>query len=445
VKVFVGTVEKLVQHGLGIVRRPGGKICLVPGVLPQETVKVCIRKEHKGWAEGDLVNVQEPSRDRVPPACPHAGDCGGCAMGHVHPDVQPRLKAMIAEETIHRLGGLRPPGGIAVTASPLAWGYRHRLRLHAGETGDLGFFQGKSRRFVPVTRCRLGAASPQDALLALRGCRAWEASWGKTRDVAAVSAPIPSSPNGTTILILTARGIPLPIDNLREILAQVPGIGGVHSMEGGSAQVQGVGDGSIICHLPRDAVGTPFDIDITCPARCFTQVNWNMNIRVIRRVRDMANDLDARRILELYSGVGNFSLPLASVGARVTGIEQDGSAVEAARKNADAMGLHGAAHFIQGPAETILPEHMETGGPTFDMVILDPPRSGAATACQVLASSGIPHVLYLSCNPATLARDMRILNTSGYRLEWAEAYDFFPQTAHVEVLAFLALDKFRNR
>ncbi|NMX23620.1 class I SAM-dependent RNA methyltransferase [Dissulfurirhabdus thermomarina] len=428
-------IERLVPGGRGLARLPDGRVCFVEGVLPGERVAVRPRRAVGDWTPADLVEVHAPSPDRRPPPCPHAHACGGCPLSHAREAAQPGLKAEMISDALRRIGGIPPDALAAFHPAPEPLGWRHRVRLQVSETGATGFFRRGSHQVHPVEACRLAIPAVQGAQRRLSALAAWRRLARICRSVEIVGDP--ADPYGAPChLVLRGRGRARPRRRDLEALSAEGGFRGVVWLPGGPAPA--LSAGAPTCSWPyREIPGVPAPFEILASPACFTQVNWPMNLVLVRRLVKVIRRAGARTVLDLYSGIGNFSLPLATAGLRVQGVETDPAAVAAAREAARRLGLDPRAAFRCARAEDVAREPLE---PPPDVLLLDPPRRGAGEILPALARGRPRLVAYVSCDPATLARDLRRLLAEGYALGRVEGFDLFPQTAHAECLAILYRD-----
>ncbi len=425
-------IEKVIHGGKGLAR-DGSLVVFVGGVLPGETARVRLGAVRKGYAEGRLLEIVTPSKDRVAAPCPVYGTCGGCQLQHADAAAQIEIKRAILEETLARTGGL---SGIAVpplTASPDAWGYRNRARLAvaispAGAV-SLAYHEEGSNRLVPIAACPLLAPRLNEAVahlnLLLTG----------SRSMASVLSEISlglSAGTGDIVIRYTAERCTKA--QAEEWFERVgTGLAGVKGQvmlagRGPRHRRWASGDTSL-----TDQVGP---LRLRCSDRSFVQANWKLNETLVDDVTEwtLAAAPPTLRVLELYAGIGNFGLPVARAGALVTLVEGNPSALADARYNARVNHL-GRCRFRSAAAETFV---ADSGVGEYDVVIIDPPRTGLSK--EVLAGLvrlEADRILYLSCDPPTLARDLRSLCDAGFRVARLRGYDMFPQTMHIETLVQL--------
>lgn len=439
-------IEKVVAGGLGLARSASGPVLLVPLVLPGEVVVVRPRRRCKGYLEAEPVEVLSPHPERVAPACPHFGRCGGCDLQHAAYPLQIEIKRGILREQLVRAGLLAPDSAEPGEAlpSPREFGYRQRLRLQVDETGRWGFFRGGSHQLEPVAECPLASPEINAAI------RSFPASPALARLLHnAVELEVVASPgDGRIYLLLHLRRKARPADlqaaaRVSTELLQVSAV--FLAAEGnqrlGPFPAGGGRDGEAGCGLiklafPALPESGVVGYSLIQEVGGFSQVNPGQNRQMIGRILAWLAGAKVARAADLFCGMGNFSIPLALAGLAMTGADLQRSAIRSAVGNAEAAALHNC-RFIQASAAQAARE-LATAGERFDLVILDPPRRGCPEVIPLLPDLGAPLVLYISCDPATLARDLVVLKGLGYRLERLGISDMFPQTAHLESMVLLS-------
>jgi len=410
-----------------------GKVIFVPYGIPGELVTVEVTREYARYAVARLVEVLEPSPDRVEPPCPHFGVCGGCQWQHLDHPVQLEWKRRVLEEQLRRVGKLeavevRPP------LAPLApWAYRARAQLKVAGRGRplVGFHQRATNRVVDLDRCPLLEPRLSAVLAALRAMRTpnlltlfpglrevWLAAASGTPDVLVSLFARPRERGQARLLFHALR-------------AAAPSLRGVVLLAGeprGSPRpVDWHGERT----LREQVGGHRFRIDATA----FFQVSGRAAEALLTLVRDAAGLTGRERVLDLYCGVGTFTLPLAAAAGETVGVEAHPAAAEDAVHNLAESGCRGA-RVLRGQAEDALPA-LAAQGP-WDLVLLDPPRQGCSPAVLGhLAELAARRILYVSCDPSTLARDLGALAGRGYVIRWVQPVDLFPQTFHLEAVALL--------
>ena len=411
------------SHGPDGVARHDGRVVFVPGVAPGDQVRARIVEEHARFARAVVVDRSTAGAARREPPCAWVEECGGCAWQHVEYAAQLAAKATNVRETLARVGKVVAARELPILGAPDEWRYRHRIRLHVGPGGALGYRRARSHRLVEIGDCVIADGAVTAALPIVR------------RLVPRLRTPLRSvelvaNGNGGAVVSGRATGPFAAADAAaaKTVVRAHREIAGLHLAGPGWRRL--FGDPRIIVR-PDDAGTT-----IVQRPGTFSQVNPAANRLLVTTVREFATG--ATRILDLFCGSGNLSLPLARAAARVVGVDADRAAIEDAEASATAGGLANT-RFEATPALEFL-RHRGLDGA--DVVVLDPPRTGAAAEITALAQLRPGRVLYVSCDPATLARDVAVLLAAGYAVDRVQALDLFPQTPHVETVleAGLAID-----
>lgn len=430
----IARIETMTHEGKGIARI-GGKTVFIDGALPGEEVEFVYTRNRRNYDEGRLVRVLEASASRVEPACEHFGTCGGCRLQHVSGEEQIRLKQQILLDDLAHIGRVEPESVLSPLTGPV-WGYRNKARLGVRYVDKkakvlVGFRERGSHFLAELQHCHilnpaLGSRLPELGALVRR------LSAYRRMPQIEVAA-------GDDQLALVYRNLePLSEADIRLLIDY----GKTH--------------GFVIYHQPRgpDSVTLlyppqttlyytipEFDVRLEFLPTDFTQVNSDINRRMISHALALLEVQAEDRVLELFCGLGNFSLPLARRAGEVVAVEGEADLIRRARDNAALNGIGNvrfavANLFADSSAEPWLK------GQRYDKVLLDPPRSGAAEMIPQLAATGAGRIVYVSCNPATLARDAgELVNRHGYRLLKAGIMDMFPHTAHVESIALFVRDR----
>ena len=411
-------VERL-TFGFDALAHRGRQVVFVPYGAPGDRVRAEVVERHAGYLRARIVAVEAPGPARTLPGCGYFPTCGGCQWQHVAPAAQRDARRAIVAEQLARLAGLREVEVLPTLPSPADWHYRARITL-AVEGRRAGLHGARSHTLVEIADCPL--ADPTVSAH-LGTARAW---------VAALRVPLRrvtvSAAHGGVVLTGTASARPGPADLAASeaLLARVAGVRGTVVAGAGMRLVAGD---------PNVRVVLEPGLDLEVPADVFTQVNPGANRVLIEAVLALGSFSAGERALDLYCGAGNLSLPLARRGVTVHGVERSAVAVAAALVNAARLRLP-AATFQTGDVMRVLGD-LAPG--SLDAVVLDPPRAGAAPAMPALVALRPPRIVYVSCDPATLARDVGALVAAGYRLARVQPVDVFPQTYHVESVAELRL------
>jgi 23S rRNA (uracil1939-C5)-methyltransferase len=440
---IVVTVDRLTYGGEGIGRSDGLAV-FVTGAAPAETVRAKVRRAHRRHVEADLIAVEEPSADRVAPRCKHfAQGCGGCCWQHVRYEAQLLAKAAAVRDSLERLGGFRDLAIRPILPAPDAFHYRNKMEFAFHPTGILGLHpRGAWYDILPLDECflesplavRLVKAAQlfvEEHTISLYHPRTRE---GLLRELCVRQ----SRATGEVLIGLVTSEGPFPEGAaMATHLASVdPAVVGVVRSIRRSADSEALpGTTTLLLgqdHITESVDGLRFRIRLDT----FFQTNSVQAERLVEVVKELADGVAGARVVDVYCGVGLFSLVMAKAGAEVVGIEIVESAIEAARANAAANGLSGLA-FHAGDARKVLADVLPAGLAP-DVLVLDPPRAGAGGKVMRRIARATPRrIVYVSCNPTTLARDLVELRPFGYKPTVVQPIDLFPQTYHVETVVVL--------
>jgi 23S rRNA (uracil1939-C5)-methyltransferase len=413
------TITGIAAGGAGVGRLADGRAVFVHRTSPGEQVEVAITETRTRWVKARLLRVIEPGRDRRAAPCVHYATCGGCTIEHIEYSAQLEAKSKIVTEALRRIGHIEvePP---AVVASPREFQYRNRvsytlLRLGGGRV-IAGFHEiDRPDRIADIDhRCLL-----QEPAVA-RAWRALRANWGANANRLPAGETLrltlrASLTGQVTLLIEGGFGEGKPED----LLAHVPQLASIWRRQTPAAPVLLAGDEYI-----EEIWGGE---SVRLSGAIFLQVNREAASLLEAWVLDRAGDVNGLNVIDAYAGVGLHARRLARLGARVTCIEADPLAVAEGRRGADP-----SLEFVQGLVE----DRIEAALPA-DLVLLNPPRTGLhARVCSALAATAPRRLIYVSCDPATLARDVQRIS-SRFAVESIRCFDMFPQTAHVETVAVL--------
>ncbi|MBX3600938.1 MAG: 23S rRNA (uracil(1939)-C(5))-methyltransferase RlmD [Rubrivivax sp.] len=442
-------VESLDLEAQGVAHRPGGegagKVVFIEGALPGERVQVSISRRKNAWEQGPVSAIARESAQRVRPACPHfglhAGACGGCKMQHLHPAAQVAVKQRVLEDNLWHLAKVRPQVVLRPIEGP-AWGYRWRARLSVrfvAKKGTVlvGFHERKSRYVADMSVCPVLPPAVSDLLLPLRELIGAMDQRDRLPQIELAA--------GDEVIALVLRHLePLSAADAARLRAfgaargvqwwlQPKGPETVHLLDEGG---------------PPLAYGLP-EFGVTMPFRPtdFTQVNPHINRVLVGRAIRLLDPQPGERVIDWFCGLGNFTLPLAArvgEGGQVLGVEGSETLVQRARDNAALNGLASRTSFQARNLFEVGAGNLVAAGGA-DRWLVDPPREGAFALAKALADlhAAPPEgwapprrIIYVSCNPATLARDAGLLvHQAGYRCSAAGVVNMFPHTAHTESLA----------
>jgi 23S rRNA (uracil1939-C5)-methyltransferase len=402
------TIEKLVHGGAGLAKHEG-KACFIDRVIPGETVRARITGELSQYCNAHLLDILEPSPARIQPACPLAGLCGGCQWQHIAYAGQIACKADIVEDCLKRIGKLQNHTPLPPVPSPLETGYRSRaaFKISDERKPKIGFYASKSHRVVEVHDCLL---LEPEILNALQICRRLLQEDQKYAGY-------------TDLQLLAVDSAAIVLGLFQDSKNRRQNKFAINTTTGSMEQLQSP--------VQEKLSGMKFLRDTDN----FYQVNRRQNQAMICKVLEFIAPVSGLAILDMFCGCGNFSLFLAGQGAQVTGIDSNAAAIDEARRNASMNGIENT-RFITGDIHR-LDENLVQD--TYEAVLLNPPRSGCEGSTLKLIASKKPAVIvYVSCNPATLARDLRLLSDSGYAVDEIQPFDMFPQTYHIETIVKLS-------
>ena len=437
------TVESLDLEAQGVAHNEEGKVVFIEGALPGEQVQVQVGRRKNAWEQATMTAMRRESSQRVTPGCPHfglhAGACGGCKMQHLHVGAQVAVKQRTLEDNLWHLGKVKPERLLRPIEGP-AWHYRDRARLsvrHVIKKGEVlvGFHERKSRYIADMKVCPVLPKHVSDMLLPLRELVMAMDQRERLPQIELAA--------GSDVTALVLRHLePLTDADLDRLRAfgrqhgvqwwlQPKGPDTVHLLDEGGPQLS--------YQLAEFGITMPFK------PTDFTQVNQHINAVLVGRALRLLAAQPDDRVIDWFCGLGNFTLPIATQAREVLGIEGSEALVARSRENAKANGLAAKTAFVARNLFEMTPEQLMQDGRA-DKWLVDPPREGALALCKALAdATQLPdtggwappqRIVYVSCNPATLARDAGLLvHQAGYRCLAAGAVNMFPHTAHVESIA----------
>jgi 23S rRNA (uracil1939-C5)-methyltransferase len=425
---FEATVVDMSHDGRGVAR-VDDKATFIQGALPGETVRFRYTRCKKGHDEGLVTEVLQAAPERVHPGCAHYTLCGGCSLQHMAPEAQIAAKQQVLLDNLQHIGKVQPQSVLPPLINDSPWGYRRKARLgvkYVVKKGKVlvGFRERGSAFVAELERCpvlhpRVGELLPQLREL-IEGLSVRE------------QLPQIEMAMDDERCVLIFRNLqPLSADD-QDKLAH---FGSEHNV---IPYLQPGGPDTV-----APLRGEPVDLHYALPAENlelgflpgdFTQVNTDINRQMVARAMQMLQPGEGDRVLDLFCGVGNFTLPLARHAGQVVGVEGDQGLVERARQNAQRNALHNIEFHVANLYEELAPAGWLQQ--SFNKALIDPPRSGALEVLPLLPKLGVDTLLYISCYPGTLARDAgELVHRHGYRLESAGVMDMFPHTAHVESIA----------
>jgi 23S rRNA (uracil1939-C5)-methyltransferase len=402
-QAFDVQLEKLTYGGDAMGRLPDSRAVFVPFGLPGERVRVRLVEERRNFARGEIVEILEPSKDRIQPQCKHFGECGGCHYQNLPYEKQIQAKTDILIDQLKRIGKIENPPVKPMVECPAPWNYRNHMQFSLDENGRLGFQAPNSNKVIPITECHLPEVAINDFWRQLE--------FEPGTDIERVSLRV--GRDDDLMLVLESD---MPETPEIEIEA---GISIAHVYEENAVVIAG-NDHIVIRVLDRD-----FEIS----AASFFQVNTIMAGKMVEHLMTNLPISPTTTLLDVYCGVGLFSAFLALKCGRVIGIESSESACEDFTVNLDEFDN---VELYEGEAEAVIP-HLEARP---DIVLVDPPRAGLdKVVVDGILKLNPSHIAYVSCDPSTLARDAARLINGGYKLREVTPFDLFPQTYHIESIS----------
>ena len=421
-----------------------GKVIFVEGALPGERVKFLSFRKKAKWEAATMTALLRESSQRVAARCAYFGICGGCAMQHLEPAAQVAMKQRVLEDNLKHIGRVKPATVLRPIAGP-TWGYRFRARISVRNVPKkggvlVGFHERKSSFITDMRSCDILPPHVSALLVPLR-----ELIGGLSimEQIPQIELAIGEGAHGTvTALVLRVMAAPSPDDE-----TALKAFADLHAVQW---WLQSAGPDTAVQFYPLDQdlhyVLPEFGLRMPFKPTDFTQVNHQINrVLVTRALRLLDTQVDDR-VADLFCGLGNFTLPIATQAREVVGIEGSVTLTARAQQNATANGLAGKTHFFVRNLFEVSADDLIALG-RFDRFLIDPPREGAMAVCEALAALGDAYaefkptrIVYVSCNPATLARDAALLvEGAGYVLQLAGVVNMFPHTAHVESIAVFDL------
>lgn len=424
-------IERLAHDGRGVARSASGKALFVDGALPGERVEVAVHRTRKRFDEAHVRELVEPSTERVVPPCVHYGHCGGCDLQHLAVEAQREHKRSVLVDLLAREGVelAEPPRVLA--GQPLGYRRRARLGVKVDAQGEvhLGFRARHASRLVDIQACEVLLPELAALLGPLRGL------------LAELEAP---RLVGHLELIASESSVVVVVRQLRDnhsdqqrwaTFGETQGVTVARLLGREKPALEWLGKAATLSYrLP----GGEGELELGFMPGDFVQVNEGINRALVATVREWLAPETGTRVLDLFAGIGNFSLPLAADGASVTAVEGNPTMVVRLEENAHANGLGIVACQADLNDRAAVVELLARSAP--EGVVLDPPRDGADTVCRALNERPVPRLVYIACDPATLARDAARLVHGGYRITRVAVADMFAHTSHLESLLLLEHD-----
>lgn len=426
-------IEKLSHEGRGIAHLDG-KVVFVEEALPGEQVSALYTQKREKFDQAKTIEVIRASEDRVEPPCEYASICGGCSLQHFKPEKQLAFKASVLEELLeHSLIDVQYEKLPPMTGPHFA--YRRKARLavryvHKKEQVLVGFREKNSSFITNMDSCEVLDPKVSKLLPALRKLIF---SLSAYKDIPQIEVAVGDEQQDVNSLALVFRHLlPLSADDLDKLTAFAEN----HKLD---CYLQSGGPDTVSRHYPKEGIERlfydlpEFQLKLAFHPMDFTQVNAEINRKMINKAIELLNLANDDKVLDLFCGLGNFSLPMARTAEFVLGVEGSEAMVERGRENAQLMAMDNLDFAGADLSANFDTKHWSSYG--FTKVLIDPPRSGALEILPAVAKLKPEKIVYVSCNPITLARDAACLNDLGYKLATAGVMDMFPQTTHVESIA----------
>ncbi len=402
------TIQSLAHEGYGFTCLPDGRALFVPFCLPGETVEVRVVREKKTHAFAQPLGWVREDRNRAEPRCRHFGECGGCHYQHIPYEVQTGFKQRIFRETFERIAGIQTPANLEIIPSPLPWNYRNTLQFRLSRERRLCFADWLENELFAVEECLL----PMPEI---------DLAWRELKFDSATVDRVELRQNQEGDLMIGLHG---GADNLPELETETTA--SIVHLDG-QDQVILAGDSFLTMRM--------LERDFRVSGGSFFQTHFAVTEILVNAVTGLVEQCGSRSLMDLYSGVGLFSAFLADKAEHITAVESSALACDDYSYNLD---TYDHIDLYMGKVEHVLP-HLEK---TPDCVILDPPRAGMnPKAAEALMKLAPPTIIYISCNPATLARDAQKIAAAGYIMESVLLLDMFPQTYHVETVLLMSRAK----
>lgn len=424
-------------EGVGYYKR---KAVFIEGALPGEVVKAKVTKAERGYIQASVIEIEKKSPHRQQPSCSVYEECGGCQLQHMTYEAQLQAKEEIVREAFQRYAGIDSLPMRPILGMDNPWGYRNKAQLQAGRQGrDIltGLYAAGSHRLVDISGCEVQHPVINEVI---EGTKAILAELDipiyneRTRDgaVRTIVARVGRAAGQVQLTFITAIDR-LPdarrlVQRIREKLPMVKTI--AQNVNKGKSPLI-FGERTTILWGDERLNETLGDVRFALSPRAFFQLNPEQTVKLYDSAKEAAALTGKELVVDAYCGTGTIGMWLAQDAREVRGIEIIPEAVRDARDNAQASGIDNA-RFFEGRAEELLPQWVAQGVRP-DVIVVDPPRTGCELPLlQAIAQARPERLVYVSCNPSTLAKDCKVLLDSGYRLEWVQPVDMFPQTAHVE-------------
>ena len=425
IEEYVTKIDKLIYGGYGL-GRIFDKAILVPKVIPDETVRVKVIKEKSGYYIGEAVEIIKPSKDRITPKCPFFHNCGGCDYQHIRYQSQLGFKEDILNETLKRVGGFKEFSVYPIIPSPEPFFYRLNAQLKISKTKEgieLGFFKKDSHKFIHINECII-CRQEINGLINVFSQIDKDNLLNNLNYIEIIIS------NSTKKILLASSLNKINKSHMERLYSHI------------KEQEKNI-DGFVI-NLKRKKVfsGKPYlfeeieDTKYRVSSDSFFQVNYSLHDTLIKKIIKFVNPKKKDNIFDIYCGVGTFTIPISRKADSVFGIEESPSSINDAIFNKKSNKIKNCYFYNEKAEDGLL--ILENEGISCHTALINPPRAGCSEKMKKTLSSANPQkIIYLSCNPSTLARDISFFSKRGYKLSSVQPFDMFPQTYHIESLVKL--------
>ncbi len=430
------TIERL-SHDLRGIAYADGTTWFVEGALPGEVVEARVLMKRQQMVDAEVISVAQPAAERITPACEYEEQCGGCGLQHVDHAAQIRFKQAVLLDQLTRIGKVQPLEILpALVAEP--WVYRRRSRIACKWSSEkkhlaVGFRERHSQNIIEVNHCSVLVSALEKLLQPLRNCLS---RWSQPRQLGHIELLAADNGVGMLLRVMTQ---PSEVDAalLRGFATATSVVIYLQTEDKGNAQYFCGPDTPLVSN------NTATNTALTCVPGDFLQGNAAVNVLLINAVLTAMQPTSTDSVLEAFCGLGNFTLPLSQCVQKITAIELSESMLARASAQATAQDITNinwlASNLDQCDLHTF--DSHKLALPVFNKLLLDPPRDGAQDFCKHISLKGVERIVYVSCNPSTLARDAAIFAERGFALHSVQLVDMFPQTSHIEALAVFLWDE----
>ncbi len=431
-------VQKTIKNGYGLARNSKGKKILVEEGLPGEQLLCKIIDSKKHYDIAKIKKIIVPHPERIEPPCPYSGECGGCNFQHSSYKLQTRLKTEIIRDILSRSGNKQLADAGKDIAQCIQSDehlyYRQRIRLQVNNMGALGFLKKKSNEIILIKKCLLTKKQINSCLREIKNCQEFNNLLENCKQLEMLHNPVTDKVN--LLFHFTRKPRPRDLKQASLVCEKCSTVQAIYFKGEQFPLTKPIA----IPEISSSLMQYPFSLEKRKISLCwevgsFCQVNLKQNISMIKTVLNFAAPNKNDKILDLYCGMGNFSIPLASLCKSVIGYEGQGAAIRAAKHNARINSADNTS-FHKKPVHIACDELCKNNR-TYDTIVIDPPRQGAPELAAQLAKLASKKIVYISCDPATLCRDLKGLIEQRFTVKKIQPIDMFPQTHHIETVVLL--------